>query len=198
MLESQKRFYFALLSAVAVLTIVATSCGSPKQLAVQSQPNVAEPRAQAAAAEEPTSQGAKFFLYMETLSADRPSIYGYISPRACQLSSSFKRTERVVWRFEILDVATGNIVTKDTAESVILKLPYGSNQIAEFKQRGEGRVPDAPFTWDVCWDIPPEHPLGVIDYVVEIKLKDGRTGTWKPPALIDPGRGIDTRPQVIE
>ncbi|MBI2831857.1 MAG: hypothetical protein HYX79_06350 [Chloroflexi bacterium] len=193
-------WYLGLLTVMATLTVIATACGVGTQLAGQSpQPNMADTRVQAAVAvEEQSNQDAKFFLYVETLSADRPSVYGYIAPRGCTPSGVFKRTERVVWRFEILDVATGKLVTSVQADSVLLRLPYGVDQQAEFKQRGEGRVPDAPSTWDVCWDVPPDYPLGVLDYTIAIKLKDGRTGTWKPPALVDPGRGIDTRPQVIE
>lgn len=180
--------------------VVATACGVTPAVgtgpAPQPQPAPAAVTVQVAASA--ATQEAKFFCYVETLSADRPSVYGYIAPRGCVPSWSFKRQERIVWRFEVLDVATGKVVTDVEAATVKLRLPYGVEEKADFKQRGEGRVADAPWTWDVCWDVPPDYPLGVLDYSIVVTLKDGRTGTWRPPAFVDPGRGIDTRPQVIE
>ena len=139
-----------------------------------------------------------FFLYLETLTADRPSVYGYLAPVGCQPSGSFARAERIVFRFVVLDVSTGKNVTPEEAESVKLRLPFVGDMPADFKQRGEGRVADAPWTWDYCWDVPLDYPLGTLDYSVRIALKGGRSGEWKPPALIDPKRGIDTRPQIRE
>ncbi|MDP2743914.1 MAG: hypothetical protein Q8P00_02465 [Dehalococcoidia bacterium] len=195
-----------LISGIAFMaTVVTTGCGGGVEAtkAGQAKTRLSETVAPAPATTvgqtaSGDAQGAKFFIYAETLTADRPSVYGFIAPRGCTPSGVFKRGERIVWRFEILDVATGKIVTSAEAASVKLRLPYGVEPPADFKQRGEGRVPDAPWTWDVCWDVPLDYPMGVLDYTILITLKDGRTGTWKPPALVDPGRGIDTRPQVIE
>lgn len=145
-------------------------------------------------AEEPTP----FFCYVEILTADRPSEYGYLAPRGCMPSGTFVRGERMVFRFEVMDLATGKRVTAREAATITLRLPYRVEVEAEYKQRGEGRVPDAPWTWDVCWDVPLDYPLGTLDYSIAIALKEGRQGLWKPPALVDPSRGIDTRPQIIE
>lgn len=181
-----------MVSTVLLSAVLVAGC-APKVTAAPAPETKASPVVQTAA----PGEGARFFLYVETLTADRPSIYGIIAQRGCIPSGVFNRGERIVWRFEILDVATGKTVTNAEAEGVTLKLPYGYQQQAEFKQRGEGRVPDAPWTWDVCWDAPLDYPLGVLDYSIAIKLKDGRSGNWKPPALVDPGRGIDSRPQII-
>lgn len=139
-----------------------------------------------------------FFLYLETLTADRPSVYGYLAPVGCQPSGSFARGERMVFRFMVLDVSTGKYVTPEEAESVKVRLPFAGDMAADYKQRGEGRVADAPWTWDYCWDVPLDYPLGTLDYAVRIALKGGQSGEWKPPALVDPKRGIDTRPQIRE
>lgn len=152
----------------------------------------------AAAAQAVSSvQEAKLFCYVETLTADRPSIYGYMAPRGCIPSGVFHRGERMVWRFEILDVAGGKTVTSEEAASVLLRLPYVVEEKAIFKQRGDGLTPDAPWTWEVCWDIPLDYPVGSLDYSIVVSFKDGRRGEWKPPALVDPSRGVDSRPQII-
>lgn len=139
-----------------------------------------------------------FFCYVETLTADRPSIYGYLAPVGCQPSGSFGRGERIVFRFMVLDASTGKYVTPEEAAGASVRLPFAGDMSADYKQRGEGRVADAPWTWDYCWDVPLDYPLGTLDYAIVVTLKDGRSGEWKPPALIDPARGIDTRPQIRE
>ncbi|MBI3979100.1 MAG: hypothetical protein HY331_13025 [Chloroflexi bacterium] len=143
-------------------------------------------------------QAGQYFIYMETLTADRPSVYGYIAPRGCQLTGAFKRGERMVFRFQVLDIQTGKMLTPNEAAGVKVRLPFVGDMDAEYKQRGEGSIPDAPWTWDYCWDVPPDYPLGTLDYSVVVSSKDGRSGVWKPPALVDPSRGIDSRPQVME
>ena len=143
------------------------------------------------------SQDAKFFAYVETLTADRPSIYGYLAARGCAPSGVFRRGERMVWRFEVLDVSTGKTVTSEEASTVLLRLPFLVDEKAIFKQRGDGHVLDAPWTWEVCWDVPLDYPMGSLDYSIAVTMKDGRRGEWKPPAFVDPSRGVDTRPQII-
>lgn len=138
-----------------------------------------------------------FFCYAEILTADRPSEYGYMAARGCVPSGEFRRGERVVFRFQILDRRTGDLITAEDAEEVVLRLPAGESVVADYKQRGEGKVSDAPWTWDACWDVPLDYPLGSIDYYFEISTKDGRHGTWKPPSLVDATRGIDSRPHII-
>jgi hypothetical protein len=138
-----------------------------------------------------------FFLYQEVLTADRPSVYGYIADRGCVPSGEFRRGERIVFRFQILEKRTGQFVTDNDAKLVKLHLSTGEEATGDFKQRGEGRVSDAPWTWDICWDVPLNYPLGALDYYFEIATKEGRAGTWKAPSLIDPARGIDSRPRIL-
>ncbi|MBI4336373.1 MAG: hypothetical protein HY683_00890 [Chloroflexi bacterium] len=203
--HQQGAWALGLLAAIAGLMMVAVmGCtGAAVSQAEQGGPTAEEEATPASTPEPapvaaaPASQEAKFFCYVETLTADRPSIYGFMAPRGCAPSGVFKRGERMVWRFVVLDVATGKEVTSEEADSVVLKLPFLVEEKAIFKQRGDGRVPGAPWTWEVCWDVPLDYPVGTLDYTILIALKDGRQGEWKPPALVDPSRGIDSRPQII-
>lgn len=183
------------LSAIALLAVTVLGL-----LAACSQPSSqAAPLAGAAgkpAAQDVPEEG-RIFCYVETLTSDRPSSTGYIAAQGCVPTGEFKRGERSVWRFIVMDLTTGKPVTPKEATRVVLRLPYGYDVEAEYKQRGEGRVPDAPWTWDVCWDVPMDYPLGVLDYSILVSMKDGRTSSWKPPALVDPSRGIDTRPRIV-
>lgn len=177
-------------AALGLVLVMAATFGS----AATARAEPAEPPSSSAPADE---QDSRYFCYLETLTADRPSIYGYLAPRGCQPSGVFQRGERLVFRFEALDTTTGKRVTPEDA-TVQVRLPFIGDMEADFKQRGEGLVPDAPWTWDYCWDVPPDYPLGTLDYSIVISRNDGGTGFWKPPALVDPRRGIDTRPQIIE
>lgn len=182
----------ALLSMMELILVVAAACGGAAA-APQGQlgPDATRPASMA-------EQVGQYFCYVETLTADRPSVYGYLAPRGCQPSGAFKRGERMVFRFQVLDVSTGKIMTPDDAVSMKVRLPFIGDMDADFKQRGEGSVPDAPWTWDYCWDVPLDYPLGTLDYSIVINSKDGRSGVWKPPALVDPSRGIDSRPQITD
>ena len=60
-------------------------------------------------------------------------------------------------------------------------------------------MPDAPWMWAAGWDIPPDYPLGALDYSIVVTTKDGRTDTWKIPALIQKiANGIDSRVLVVD
>lgn len=180
------------LPVLGLVMVLAAACGGAAAAPQgQAEPDPAWPASTA-------EQVGQYFCYVETLTADRPSVYGYLAPRGCQPSGAFKRGERMVFRFQVLDVSTGKMVTPDEVTSVKVRLPFLEDMDADFKQRGEGKVPDAPWTWDFCWDVPLDYPMGTLDYSIVIASKDGRSGFWKPPALVDPSRGIDSRPQIIE
>ena len=184
--------------AAACAGAVAAPSGQGERVSNQAAPPAGQGDLVSNQAAPQAAQVGQYFCYVETLTADRPSIYGYLAARGCQPSGTFKRGERLVFRFEALDISTGKTVTPVEAVSVKVRLPFLGDMDADFKQRGDGSVPDAPWTWDFCWDVPLDYPLGTLDYGIVISTKNGRSGVWKPPALVDPKRGIDSRPQIIE
>lgn len=182
--------------AIAVLGLLAACQGAP-DAATGSVPPGTSGKASAVLPPADDDSPERIFCYVETLTADRPSGYGYVAPQGCVPSGEFKRGERMVWRFVVMDTMKGKRIAEKDATNVSLKLPFLPAIAADYKQRGEGRVPDAPWTWDVCWDVPMEYPLGVLDYSILVTTKDGQASAWKPPALIDPSRGIDSRPRIV-
>lgn len=138
-----------------------------------------------------------FYVYVETLATTTTSKYEVASTIACTPSGAFARGQRIVFRYDVVDLSTGIRLNDKDGSTVKVVLPNGDEAAGRFGQRGGGRVPGAPFMWSSNWDIPPDFPLGGIDYRIVITAKDGRTTTWKPPALVVEG-GIDTRPKVIE
>ncbi len=137
-----------------------------------------------------------FYVYAETLVTTTASKYNIAGTIACTPSGAFARGQRIVFRYDIVDLATGIRLNDKDGSVVKVILPNGDENAGRFSQRGGGRTPGAPFMFSSNWDIPLDYPLGGIDYKIVITTKDGRTLTWKPPALTN--ADIDTRPKVVQ
>ncbi|MBI2321486.1 MAG: hypothetical protein HYU88_05205 [Chloroflexi bacterium] len=138
-----------------------------------------------------------FAFYVETLATAHVYKYGVASTVACTPSSVFKRGMRIVWRFEVFDTSTGKRLTDKDGATIKVQIPNGDEETARFSQRAGGRVPDAPFMWSAAWDIPPDYPLGSFDYAIAVTAKDGRKGTFKQPALVNPAQNLDSKVKII-
>ncbi len=136
-----------------------------------------------------------FYVYAETLATTSPSTYGLGSNVACTPSGIFKRGQKIVWRFEVIDTSNGKRVTDKDNAAITVHLPSGEDLKAGWAQRGGGSVPGAPFTWNAAWNVPLDYPLGGLDYSILVKTPDGRNVSWKPPALVSADE--DTRPKII-
>lgn len=137
-----------------------------------------------------------FYVYAETLATTSASTSGLASTVACTPSGIFKRGQKIVWRFEVIDTANGKRVTDKDNASIAVHLPSGADLKAAWSQRGGGQVPGAPWTWNAAWNIPQDHPLGGLDYSIVVKTTDGRSVNWKPPALV--AEDEDTRPKIVQ
>ena len=142
------------------------------------------------------TKAGDFYVYAETLATTTTSKYEVASNISCTPSGAFARGQRIVWRYDIVDLSTGIRLNDKDGSTVKIVLPNGDESAGRFGQRAGGSVPGAPFMFSSNWDIPLDYPLGGIDYKIVITAKDGRTLTWKPPALIS--AAIDTRPKVIQ
>jgi hypothetical protein len=121
-----------------------------------------------------------FSFYVETLTASGVSEYGYQYEEGCALSNIFKRGSKMVWRVEVIDVSNGQRVMPDDGELTVA-LPHGEERDMRFSQRGGGRVEGAPFMWATGWEIPPDYPVGTLDFEVVVTHNDGRTAGWRMP-----------------
>jgi len=142
-----------------------------------------------------------YFIYVETIATTTASKYNVASTLACTPSGVFARGQRIVFRYDIIDTATGKRLTdKDTAAGTVVKVvgPDGGESVGRFSQRGGGQVPDAPFMFSGSWDVPLDFPLGAVDYKIVITPKDGQSFTWKPPYLTSEPLKEDTRPKVVQ
>ena len=110
-----------------------------------------------------------FFFYVETLTANGPNKYGFAPTQPCIQSGVFKRGQKMVVRFEILDTKSGKRVTDKDGAMIKLLLPSGEEVAGRWAVRGAGAaLPDSAWMWDTSWDIPPDFPLGSLDYRIKI------------------------------
>jgi len=138
-----------------------------------------------------------FFFYVETLTSTGPSKYGFTPTQPCIQTGVFKRGMRMVVRFEVLDTATGKRVTDKDGATIKLLLPHGEEVPGRWTIRGSAAaMPDSAWMWDTTWDIPPDYPVGSLDYRILVTTKDGRTATFTPPIL--KVKTADSRVRIID
>ena len=138
-----------------------------------------------------------FFFYVETLASNGPNKYGVISTVPCVQSGVFKRGMKLVFRYEILDTSTGKRITDKDGATTKIRLQHGEELAARWTIRGSvNALPDSAWMWVVTWDIPPDYPVGSLDYTIVVTAKDGRTGTFTPP--IQKTATADTRVRIID
>jgi len=138
-----------------------------------------------------------FFFYVETLTANGPNKYGFAPTQPCIQSGVFKRGQKIVVRFEILDTATGKRVTDKDGATIRLVLPHGEEIHGRWAFRGSvNALPCSAWLWDTSWDIPPDYPVGSFDYRITIAAKDGRKMTFSPP--IQKATTADSRVRIID
>ena len=137
-----------------------------------------------------------YYVYVEVLATTSVSKFGLASNVACTSSGVFVRGQKMVFRYEVIDLATVKRITdKDTGVSTSIHLPTGDDIAGRFSQRGGWNVPGAPWMFSAAWDIPTDYPLGGVDYTINIKSADGKVTTWKPPYVI--ATGEDSRPKIV-
>lgn len=139
-----------------------------------------------------------YFIYVETIATATASKYNIASTLACTPSGAFNRGQRIVFRYDIVDMATGKRLTDQDASSTTVQLVMANGDTSKgtWSQRGGGHVAGAPYMFSSTWDIPLDYPLGGVDYKIVI-TKDGKSFTWSPPYLAAPDGSEDTRPKVV-
>lgn len=136
-----------------------------------------------------------FYVYVEVLATTSPGPSLVVSNIACTPSSVFSRGQKIIWRYEIVDISSGKRVTNNEAATAKVLLPNDIQAAGSFSQRGGGHAPDAPWMWSSNWEVPQDFPLGAVPYSIQITMKDGRSFTWSPPVLAAPDS--DSRPKVV-
>jgi len=119
-------------------------------------------------------------MYMEVIASAAPSTTGLLAIPGCVVDSVFKRGMRVIFRYELYDMASGKRVTD--RDGATTKVQLAANQTVDgyFAPRGTPPPPpDAPWTWAGVWNIPTDFPLGNVVPSVLVTAKDGKSTTLK-------------------
>ncbi|MBI4284027.1 MAG: hypothetical protein HY663_06115 [Chloroflexi bacterium] len=148
---------------------------------------------------KPTPPAAKvvpLFFYVDTVTAGPgESKYNVDASRYCQINSAFKRGMHIVWRMEVVDTSNGTVLQAKDVKSAVLKLP---TETKNFNFGRHGANVDSPWFWTAAWDVPPDYPLGVLDFSIEVTTNDGKAGTFKQIPVSAPERGIESRLTIVE
>ena len=133
----------------------------------------------------------EIFFYVDTVTAGAgESKFNVDADRYCVISSTFRRGMHIVWRVIASD-NTGTELQADDIEEAVLQLPHGEDVNFRFGKHGE------VWFWTAAWDVPPDYPLGHVDFTVQFTTKDGRSGTYKQIPVSAPERSIESRLQII-
>jgi hypothetical protein len=134
-----------------------------------------------------------YTMYIEHIAGVGASKYGLSATLGCVQASVFKRGMKMAFRLEIYKTATQTRLTPDGQTTVTIALPSGDALPLNFTRRGGPQgAPDAPWQWVTAWHIPPDYPLGSVDYTVLVTDTEGTTAL-KPPVQ----RGV-TSLQIID
>lgn len=143
----------------------------------------------------PAPEVREIFFYVDTVTAGAgESDFNVDADKYCTISSLFRRGMHIVWRVIASD-NTGTELQGDDVAEAVLKVPGAEDVNFRFGKHGASE--DAPWFWTAAWDVPPDYPLGHVDFTVQFTTTDGRSGTFKQIPVSAPDRGIESRLQII-
>jgi hypothetical protein len=172
--EMKKLTFLATGFAALVLSAAATAADAPKLPYGQSVPGPTNPW---------PAKNVKVAFFVETVTASKnESVWGAWANTACTRTNFFPRKERIVWHITAVDTKTGDVIEAEDVKYAYLKIPGLPN--LKLKYGPHGRDPaTAPWNWYYGWDVPPDYPLGLVDYQIVVKTKSmkraGEVATFK-------------------
>ena len=118
----------------------------------------------------PGKQANGIFFYVETVTASPgESVWGGAAATRCTQTNFFARKERAVWHIAAADTKTGKILTNKDVAYAYLKVAGMENIPVTFVPHGKDPA-TAPWTWTARWDIPPDYPVGIVNFELVMKL----------------------------
>lgn len=96
---------------------------------------------------------------------------------SCILQSQYAEGTQVVFRVRVYDPLTGKQMDDKSVPGVTVSLPNGQNLTCSYSGH-PATDPTADKFWTNCWVIPADYPTGVLNYTINAKAADGRTGSF--------------------
>ena len=119
----------------------------------------------------PGKKNVKVGFYVETVTASKnESVWGLWANTACTRTNFFRPRERAVWHISMYDLKTGKVIEAADVKYAYLKIPGQPNLKLKYGPHGKDPLV-APWNWFYGWDIPPDYPLGIVDYQIVVKTK---------------------------
>lgn len=145
----------------------------------------------------PAPRAVPIYYYVDTVTAGAgESEFNVDANISCVKTSSFTRGMRIVWRMEMVDTATQQVLQGNDVSSVVLRLPHGEEKTFRYGRHGADE--DSPWFWTATFDVPMAYPLGVLDYRINVTTKSGVSATLSDPLVVsNPARAMDTRVTIV-
>lgn len=119
----------------------------------------------------PGKKALKIGWFVETVTAaPKESVWGRWANTACTRTNFFPRRERIVWHITMFDTKTGKVIEAADVKYAYLKIPGIPNLKLKYGPHGKDPLV-APWNWYYGWDVPPDYPLGLVDYEIVVKTK---------------------------
>jgi len=128
--------------------------------------------------------GAKHqvFLYVDTVQNSHPKNPAVTPTVGCSQTNFFRRGQGVVFRSWGVETKTGLALTPDNVRYFYATIPGVATPLKlNFGAHGAGS--NAPWFWTVNWDIPNDYPLGIVNYKLFVRMKDGTRTSFSQDGL---------------
>jgi len=178
-------------AAAAGLSILAAIPNAPTRAP---QPTLAPGVTAAPTPAPPPDVVKEVFFYVDTVTAGPgESKFNVDASKYCTQSSSFRRGMHIVWRVIASDNTGKELHATDVATAV-LKVPGAAD--VNFRFGLHGGATGAWF-WTAAWDVPPDYPLGAVDFTVQFTTNGGKSGTFKQIPVSNAASKIESRLQIV-
>ena len=115
------------------------------------------------------------FIAADTVTAK--SSFGYVPAVLGKQENFFPQTAGVKFRMYAIDVKTKKVLTAKEVKFARVTIPGQPNLRLRYKR--QGTTTGAPRLWVGTWSIPPDYPVGVVQFQIVVRTKSKRVGTFQ-------------------
>jgi hypothetical protein len=119
---------------------------------------------------------AKVFIGAYTVTAPTSS-YGYVPAVVGKQENFFPRTAGVTFRAYAVDMKTQKVLTAKDVRFFYVTIPGQPNLKLTYGKQGTGAK--APSLWTGTWSIPPDYPLGVVQFRILVQTNTKHLGVFQ-------------------
>lgn len=160
--------------ALASVPVLTAACGgSDNNAAATTAPQNTGTSAQVQT--QATANAIQLFVDSDTVRGSKNVPTG--SADGCVQTNLFAKNEQIVWRIRVYDPVTGKQLSDADIDSIVVTLKDGTKTDPATYGAHPKTEPNESF-WTAAFVVPSNYPTGSVDYTINVKAKDGRTGTF--------------------